>query len=132
MITANDPNAFAVSTLNLAMYACAVQLILLLPRIEKSFQKQKFISWINENSLAARRRNRNVRCLALSFSGKPPVLWHVRCRQPRHVNEEAGCNIMRLNGSIPHAASCLCREVMGAIDIFHGAEYWRGLVRTIF
>jgi hypothetical protein len=53
MISTDDPNASAVSTLNLAMYACPVQRILLLVRIENSFQKQKFISWINENLPAA-------------------------------------------------------------------------------
>jgi hypothetical protein len=132
VISTDDPNASAVSTLNLAMYACAVQRILLLARIENSFQKQKFISWINENSLAARRKNRNVRCLALAISGKPSVLWHLGCRQQRNVNAEAGCNVMGLDTSIPLSASRLCREVMAAIDIFHGAKYWRRLVHTIF
>ena len=70
--------------------------------------------------------------LPLAISGKHSVLWHIRCRQPRNANAEAGCNVMGLNASIPHSASCLCREVMGAIDIFHGANYWRRLVHTIF
>lgn len=78
-------------------------------------------------------RAREMRDVLLS--PRPRKLWlqgQIQTLRRKTGKLPAGHTIMRVPASIPRCESNLCRGVMSAIDIFHRADYWRRLRRTIF